>query len=238
MDYELEMGIFISAPVPFGHTIQSADEAKKHIFGLVMLNDWSARDIQFAEMTPLGPFNGKGSATTISPWVVMIDALDGAEVETSDEVAKERMERNPIHLRHERMQHYTWDVSVQATVKRGGNRSEVSRANLKDLFWSPMQMVSHHASSGCGLRTGDLLGTGTISTVDGVGLGCLHEVNKAGTVARTFGNGEEESIMWLEDGDEVVITGRVQRKDGTWIGFGDCSGYLEPCIEEKSRMMP
>ncbi|KAH8585288.1 hypothetical protein B0O99DRAFT_531291, partial [Bisporella sp. PMI_857] len=89
MDYELEMGIFISAPVPFGHTIQSADEAKKHIFGLVMLNDWSARDIQFAEMTPLGPFNGKGSATTISPWVVMIDALDGAEVETSDEVAKE-----------------------------------------------------------------------------------------------------------------------------------------------------
>ncbi len=234
MDFELEMGIFISTPVPFGHTIKSPDEAKEHIFGLVMLNDWSARDIQFAEMTPLGPFNGKGSGTTVSAWVVMLDALEGAEAETADEVARERMAGNPMHLRHRGIQDHTWDVSVQATVKRGGKSWEVSRANLRDLYWSPMQMVSHHASSGCGLRTGDLLGTGTVSAVDGQGLGCVHEINKAGTVARVFGDGEgeEETLMWLEDGDEVVMTGRARRKDGTWIGFGDCSGFLEPCVEE------
>lgn len=231
MDYELEMGIFISAPVPFGHMIRSTDEAKEHIFGLVMLNDWSARDIQFAEMVPLGPFNGKGSGTTISAWVVMIDALEGAEVETADEVARERMAGNPEHLRHKEMQPQTWDISVQATVKRGGKSWEVSRANLNDLYWSPIQMVSHHASSGCGLRTGDLLGTGTISAVDGQSLGCLHEINEAGTVAKVFGDGTGESLMWLEDGDEVVMTGRVRRKDGTWLGFGDCSGYLQPCVE-------
>ena len=104
MDYELELGFFVSKPVEFGKSIKNADEAKEHIFGFVLLNDWSARDIQFAEMTPLGPFNGKASATSISPWVVTLDALKGAEGVTRDDMARERMEELPLHLRHNGME--------------------------------------------------------------------------------------------------------------------------------------
>ena len=101
MDYELELGFFVSKPVEHGKVVKSADEAKEHIFGFVLMNDWSARDIQFAEMAPLGPFNGKASATTISPWVVTLDALKAAEGVIDDEVAREKMAELPPHLRHD-----------------------------------------------------------------------------------------------------------------------------------------
>lgn len=236
MDYELELGFFVSNWLPFGKVIKTADEAKEYIFGFVMLNDWSARDIQFAEMTPLGPFNGKGSGTSISPWVVTLDALEGAEIETSDEVALGRMGTNTPHLRHDGSEQ-TWNIEVEASLRRGQHEKPVvvSASNLKELFWSPAQMLSHHASSGCGLRTGDLLGTGTVSSsqsiVDGAsGLGCLHEINEAGTVLHPLKIGD--SLVWLEDGDEVVMTGKVKRSDGSWVGFGECTGRLEPCVEE------
>ncbi|CZR66497.1 related to Fumarylacetoacetase [Phialocephala subalpina] len=231
MDYELELGFFVSKPVEFGKMIKSADEAKEHIFGFVLMNDWSARDIQFAEMTPLGPFNGKGSATTISPWVVTLDALREVEIVTSDDVARERMAELPLHLRHDSVEQ-TWSINVEVALKREGYEKAVTlaRSDLKDLYWSPAQMLAHQASPGCGLRTGDLLGTGTISSPvsesSGISsLGCLHEMTTAGTKPFLMSNGD--AVTWLEDGDEVVMTGRVVRSDGSIIGFGECRGVLE-----------
>jgi fumarylacetoacetase len=200
------------------------------------LNDWSARDIQFAEMTPLGPFNGKGSATTISPWVVTLDALEGAEAGTRDEEALERIAGRTCHLKHEGKE-YTWDIGVDVGLRRREKEIlKVGESNLRDLYWSPMQMLSHHASSGCGLRTGDLLGTGTISSPatrneEGVSSwGCLHEMTSGGTKAFVLQNGEK--ITWIEDGDEVVMTGKAVRLDGSVIGFGECSNVLESALAE------
>ena len=234
MDYELEMGFFISKPVPFGKSLKGPEEAKEHIFGFVMLNDWSARDIQFAEMTPLGPFNGKGSATTISPWVVTLDALVGAEVEMEDFMAREEMGNMPVHLSH-RAEKPTWNISVEVALKRKPYKERViiASSNLADLYWSPAQMLSHHASSGCGMRTGDLLGTGTISSpylgrAGASSLGCLHETTEAGQKPFTTLNGA--TVNWLEDGDEVILTGKVIKSDGTSLGFGDCNGQLKSII--------
>ncbi|KAH6707944.1 putative 2-hydroxyhepta-2,4-diene-1,7-dioate isomerase [Leptodontidium sp. MPI-SDFR-AT-0119] len=232
VDYELELGFFVGKPVPFGERIVSADEAKEHIFGFVLLNDWSARDIQFAEMRPLGPFNGKGFATTISPWVVTLDALEEAEVEIADVEAAASMAGRPQHLRHESKKQ-TWSIGVEVKVRRSGWEKPVAvaRSNLNALYWSPGQMLSHHASSGCGLRTGDLLGTGTISSLgkfaeDEVStLGCLHELNMAGTRPFMLKNGEE--ITWIEDGNEVVMSGTITGPHGSVMGFGDCTGLLE-----------
>lgn len=230
MDFELEMGFFVSKPVPFGKIIRKVKDAREHIFGFVMLNDWSARDVQFAEMTPLGPFNGKGSGTTISPWIITLDALEGAEIACGDELAVEKMGALPQHLRHED-ENYTWNVEVSVSLKRAGDGKGflISKSNLKDLYWSPAQMLSHHASSGCGLRTGDLLGTGTISSLltdePAVSpLGCLHEMTAAGTIPfKTIGNSE---VRWLEDGDDVLLSGNVLKADGSRVGFGDCYGVL------------
>ncbi|KAH7323445.1 putative 2-hydroxyhepta-2,4-diene-1,7-dioate isomerase [Rhexocercosporidium sp. MPI-PUGE-AT-0058] len=235
IDYEVELGFFVGKPVPFGERILSADEAKEHIFGFVLLNDWSARDIQFAEMRPLGPFNGKGFATTISPWVVTVDALEEAEVEIADVEAVASMAGRPQHLRHEGKKQ-TWSIGVEVKVMRSGWEGPVTvgRSDLKALYWSPGQMLSHHASSGCGLRTGDLLGTGTISSpgkhaADEVStLGCLHELNMAGSRPFMLKNGEE--ISWIEDGDEVIISGTIAGPQGSVIGFGDCTGLLESII--------
>lgn len=234
MDYELEMGIFICKPVPFGKIINTVEEAKEHVFGLVMLNDWSARDIQFSEMTPLGPFNGKGSGTTISPWIVPFEAIESSFVSSSDALALEKMSGLPTHLRHEN-EKQTWDVEVEVQIKRGEKVMITSRSNLKDLYWSPLQMIAHHASSGCGLRTGDLIGTGTISSPamnvasgDVPTMGCLHEINKAGSQAFTV---QGREVMWIEDNDEVCLSGKIQLSGGKTIGFGDCKGVLLPSIE-------
>jgi fumarylacetoacetase len=231
MDYELELGFFVSKPVGFGKIIKSADEAKEHIFGFVLMNDWSARDIQFAEMTPLGPFNGKGSATTISPWVVTLDALKGVEGVTSDEMARERMAELPPHLRHDSVKQ-TWCISVAVALKRERYEKAITlaKSDLRDLYWSPAQMLAYQASPGCGLRTGDFLGTGTISSPvsesSGISsLGCLYETTAAGTKPFLMSNGD--AVTWLEDGDEVVMTGRVVQPNGSLIGFGECRGVLE-----------
>ena len=233
MDYELETGVFISNPISFGKTIMSPEEAKEHIFGLVILNDWSARDIQFSEMVPLGPFNGKASATTISPWVVTLDALEGAEIVTEDVLARESMNDVADHLSHRTTKH-TWNIVVEVALKRGQSEpTTVASSNLADLYWSPAQMLAHQASSGCGLRTGDLLGTGTISSSRSSkaatsSLGCLHETTEAGQKPFLLSSGD--TVTWVKDEDEVIMTGKVIRSDGTIIGFGDCSGRLKPAL--------
>ena len=232
VDYELEVGIFVGKPVPLGKRILSPDEAKEYIFGFVLLNDWSARDIQFAEMRPLGPFNGMGFATTISPWVVTLDTLEEAEVAIADVEAAASMPGRPRHLRHDGKKQ-TWSIGVEVKVRRRGwdLPQTIARSNMKYLYWSPGQILSHHASSGCGLRTGDLLGTGTISSPEkyvgnGVStLGCLHELNMAGSKPFMLEDGRE--ITWIEDGDEVIMLGTASGSAGSVLGFGDCIGMLE-----------
>lgn len=234
MDYELEMGFFVSKPVLFGHRIKTADDAREHIFGFVLLNDWSARDIQFAEMHPLGPFNGKGSGTSISPWIVTLDALEGATASTTSAAAIERMQGLPEHLKHIE-ERYTWDITVEASVKQSEakERAHISRSNLRDLHWSPSQMLSYHSSSGCGLRTGDLLGTGTISSpghsMDNPTLGCLLELTQGGV--KPFDRGDGQLLTWLEDGDEVIFEGWARSKGGGKIGFGQLYGKVVAPME-------
>ncbi|KIW95802.1 fumarylacetoacetase [Cladophialophora bantiana CBS 173.52] len=231
MDYEVEIGVFISKPIPFGQRI-SADEAKEHIFGLVLLNDWSARDIQFGEMIPMGPSNGKATATTISPWVVMPDALGDAQVGFVSEKAKADISSHPPHLRHAvGDMEVSWDIVLEATVS-GPNEPPtlVCRSNLKDLYWSPGQMLAHWVSAGSGANTGDLLGTGTASspghTDEIPTLGCLFELTEGGQKPFKLRSGRE--LRWLEDGDEVVLTGWAKGKDGKRIGFGQAAGCLLP----------
>ncbi|KAJ4152184.1 hypothetical protein NW765_017693 [Fusarium oxysporum] len=166
MDYEAEIGVFVSQPLPMRKTI-TADEANDYIFGFVVLNDWSARDIQLTEMAPLGPFSSKAFATSISPWVTTLDALEGARCSSTAVDLREGGSTGAPHLRHDDMKS-TWDLEVEVSVFRPKSKSTAplltSRSNLRDLRWSPGQMLAHLASSGCGFRTGDLVGTGTISS--------------------------------------------------------------------------
>lgn len=230
-DFELEVGVIISGPVPRGQVI-TADETDDHIFGFVLLNDWSARDIQFAEMGGMGPYNGKATATTVSPWVVMFEALDGARCGLANEKARDLMSSHPPHLQHNSGQDVTWDIQLQASISSPNSEEPVvvCHSNLRDLFWTPGQMLAHLTSSGGGARVGDLFGTGTVSspghTEAKPTLGCLFELTEGGKRPWKLGNGRE--ITWLEDYDEVVISGWFTGKGGKRIGFGEARGCLVP----------
>lgn len=230
LDFELEMGFFVSQPVPFGDAMR-IENAKDHIFGFVMLNDWSARDHQMFEMRPLGPFHSKGFGTTISNWVTPMEALEPFRCAT-------HLEQNPKPFPH-----LTWsdektaalDVKLRVKLVRDGREYVLSTSNLKYLYWTPYQQITHHAASGCGLETGDLMGTGTISGSgrDGEGrmveLGCLYEAQRTGTSvmpARSESlRGYEEG--YLEDGDEVVLEGWCEDEEGKAVlGLGECRGRI------------
>ncbi|KAK5222254.1 hypothetical protein LTR72_006511 [Exophiala xenobiotica] len=230
-DFEVEMGIFTSKPIPFGERV-TASEAKDHIFGLVLLNDWSSRDIQFGEMIPMGPSNGKASATTISPWVVMPEALEEAQVGFVSEKAKAEISSHPPHLQHPKGDtKVSWDIVLEATVSRSDESPTlICRSNLKDLYWSPYQMLAHYVSPGSGAKTGELLGTGTASspghTEEIPTLGCLFELTLGGRKPFKLRSGRE--LSWLEDGDEVISTGWARGKGGKKIGFGEAAGKVLP----------
>ncbi|KAJ9640502.1 hypothetical protein H2199_006041 [Coniosporium tulheliwenetii] len=160
LDYEMEMGILTAKPVPFGTTL-TADEASDHIFGFVLLNDWSARDIQMYESLPVGPFNGKAFATSISPWVIVPEALALSATKPLDQ-GKDQV---PTHIRHSSLSKTIYDISFNVFLARSGKKSaKVSTSNLKHSFFTPGQMIAHRSSSGCGMRTGELLGSGTVSS--------------------------------------------------------------------------
>ncbi|KAI5457056.1 fumarylacetoacetate hydrolase [Mariannaea sp. PMI_226] len=237
LDYEVEMGIFISKPVQHGELIP-AYRARDHIFGLVLLNDWSARDIQMYEMTPLGPFNGKACGTSISPWVVTLDALEEAGAFITAEAAGLQGGK-ATSVKFLTCQH-DLDIDVSASISRenGKYSAAISRSNMKHLHWSPFQMVAHHTSAGCGLGAGDLLGTGTLSSSreqasqdageSGNGvfrLGCLFELTENGT--KPVELGENLSVAWLEDGDEIILEAWAGRGRNR-IGFGQVTGRILP----------
>ncbi|KAF1988010.1 fumarylacetoacetate hydrolase [Aulographum hederae CBS 113979] len=228
LDFELEMGYFISKPVPYGERMPIAS-AKEHIFGFVLLNDWSARDHQLFEMRPLGPFHSKGFGTSISNWIVPMEALEPYSCSP-----KNVQDPPPF-------EHLTWpgkadgalDIKLSIKLVRNGKTHELSKSNLKYLYWTPYQQLTHHAGAGCGMETGDLIGTGTISGsgTDSQGrkteLGCLYEAERTKTDVVPLENAKYNG--YLEDGDEIVLEGWCEDAEGKVVlGFGECRGKILP----------
>lgn len=223
LDYEAEVGFFIGAGNRLGDAIPLA-QAEEHIFGLCLLNDWSARDVQAWEYQPLGPFLAKNFATTISPWVVTMDALEPFRVP-----AFKRIEGDPAPLQYlDRPENRSggFDVTLEVWLKtaRMSEPVRVSKGNLRDLYWTLAQMLTHHASNGCNLQSGDLLATGTVSGAREDSLGCLLEMTRRGAQPLTLPDGETRKF--LEDGDEVILRGYCEREGAPRIGFGECRGRL------------
>ena len=227
LDYELEAGVFIGRGSELGHPIDIAD-ADDHVFGVCLLNDWSARDIQAWESQPLGPFLAKNFATTISPWIVTLEALAPFRCELSSRAAGDP---EPLpHLKHSAGTAPHIDMHVEAWIASEQMRNtdaapmRLGRSSLCDLYWDVAQMVTHHASNGCNLRPGDLLGTGTISGAGDESQGCLLEITANGRQPIELPSGERRSF--LADGDEVTLRGYCEREGFARIGFGECRGIV------------
>lgn len=232
LDYELEVGWFagpgnaVGRPVP----IESAED---HIFGLCLVNDWSARDIQAWEYQPLGPFLAKSFATSVSPWVVTLEALEPFRVAPAP-----RPEGDPPPLPYlsaaSVLERGAFDIHLEVLLSTGSMRRagreafRVSLGNLRHMYWAPAQMLAHHASNGCNLRPGDLLASGTVSGPEAGERGCLLEITEGGRKALSLPDGEER--RFLEDGDEVVIRGWCERPGFRRIGFGECRGRVLPAL--------
>ncbi|MGE5191296.1 MAG: fumarylacetoacetase [Deltaproteobacteria bacterium] len=219
VDFELETGFFIGPGNALGEPIP-IDRAEEHIFGLVLVNDWSARDIQKWEYVPLGPFLAKNFGTSISPWVVALDALEPFRV------AGPKQDPEPLAcLRSPRDGAY--DIHLEVLLQTAGTKESVRicTSNLRHLYWNFSQQIAHHTSNGCNLRTGDLLATGTISGPTPDSRGCLLELTKGGRQPLTLPNGQTRGF--LEDGDRVTMIGWCEGQ-GFRVGFGEVTGKLLP----------
>jgi fumarylacetoacetase len=232
LDYEVELGFFVGTGNPLGETIPIS-QAGERIFGVCLVNDWSARDIQAWEYQPLGPFLGKSFATTLSPWVVTTEAL--APFRTA---AFARAEGDPAPLPYlfdrsdqERGGLDLWlEVSLASPqMQKAGTAPVVlGKSNFRDMYWTMAQMLTHHASNGCNLRSGDLLASGTVSGAEKTARGCLLELTSRGKDPVTLPMGEQRKF--LEDGDEVVIRGFCERDGFRRIGLGTCRGTVLPAL--------
>ncbi|KAI1849470.1 hypothetical protein JX265_012719 [Neoarthrinium moseri] len=215
MDYELEFAAIIGKPTKMGDSVKLED-ADDHIFGLVLLNDWSARDIQGLEMVPLGPMNGKSFATSISPWVVTLDALEPFATKAP---AKEY----PVSVfLHEKKENPSYDIKLEAEIIRDGKSTKICTANVSWMYWTFRDLVVQKTINGCNLNTGDILATGTVSGVGDDEHGCLLELTKGGRVEITLADGAKST--YLQDGDGIRMTANC----GGGVGFGDCTGFLTP----------
>jgi fumarylacetoacetase len=258
LDYEMEIGCFVGPGNALGERIEMRDSVE-HIFGLVIVNDWSARDIQKWEYQPLGPFNSKNFATSISPWVITLDALEpyrlqgpprdnigGEDPPTLDylRASNEESKRMALDITCE-----VWLRPVSPSVQeRGqgagssvadihapapppqpspserGRETLISRGNFRDMYWNFAQMLVHHTSTGCNLRAGDLIASGTVSGPAEESRGCLLERTWRGTKPVTLPDGSTRSF--LQDGDEVIMRSYCEREGSARIGFGECRGLI------------
>jgi fumarylacetoacetase len=229
LDYELELAIYIADANPLGEPI-SIDRAASHIFGVSLLNDWSARDIQAWEYQPLGPFLAKSFATSVSPWVVPMAAL--APFRCAPSRPAEDPAPIPYLFNAEDQHSGAIDLTVEADLLTSAMRGahlpphRLSRANTRDLYWTPAQLIAHHTSNGCNLLPGDLLATGTISGPADDSAGCLLELTTAGRNPITLPNGEIRRS--LEDGDEVILKAFCQREGFPTVSLGECRGTILP----------
>ena len=228
LDYELEVGALVCGENALGEAVPLAS-AQERLFGLVLLNDWSARDIQSWEYQPLGPFLSKSFATTVSPWVVTLDALepfrasayarpagDPAPLPYLSDAADQARGAFDISL----------EVWLQSSAMRNAGLSAVrlSRGQFSSMYWTLGQLVAHHTSNGCNLRPGDLLGSGTVSGAERDSRGCLLELARRGAEPVSLPSGETRAF--LSDGDEVIFRGSCERKGAARIGFGECRGAV------------
>jgi fumarylacetoacetase len=221
LDIELELGAVVGWPNPMGEPMTVAQAAER-IFGYVLLNDWSARDIQAWEYRPLGPFLGKAFATSISPWVVTRQALAPFRVPTPPR------EKPLLPYLREDADH-NLDLHLEVALKPAGAEAAttVSRTNAKGLYYSMAQQLAHHAIGGCAMCAGDLLGSGTISGAEKGTLGSLLELTWAGKEPLDVGG---VTRTFLEDGDTAILRGWAER-DGVRIGFGECAGEILPALD-------
>jgi fumarylacetoacetase len=230
LDYELEVAAFAGRGNTLGASI-SIGRAEDHIFGLVLLNDWSARDIQAWEYQPLGPFLSKNFATSISPWIVTLEALAPYRSEVAP-----RPEGDPVPLPYlfseSDQQHGGLDLTLEVLLLTEFMRANhaaphlLSRGNFRDMYWTLAQLLTHHTSNGCNVGTGDLLASGTVSGLELGSAGCLLELTARGKNPITLPDGETRGF--LSDGDEIILRGYCQRDGLPRIGFGSCSGRILP----------
>ena len=227
MDYELEVGFYVGSGNDLGTTIPVAD-AWNRIFGFCLVNDWSARDIQKWEYQPLGPFLAKNFATTVSPWVVLREALEPFRVPGPPRAAEDPRPLAYLDDPNGSNLDLTLEVHIASLKMRdqGLAPTLVSRGSFRDMFWTPAQMLAHHASNGCNMQIGDLLASGTVSGPTKDSRGCLLERTWRGTEPITLGDGTERKF--LQDGDEVILRGYCEKAGRPRIGFGECRGIVLP----------
>ena len=228
LDYELEMGVWIGPGNELGTPI-AIGEAAEHVAGYCLLNDWSARDLQAWEYQPLGPFLAKNFLTTISPWVVTPEALAPIRI-----AQPPRPEGDPAPLPYltdaADAAGGAFDLELEVTILTPGMREaglpphRLGLSNMRHMYWTAAQIVTHHASNGCDLRPGDLLGTGTLSAPDASGFASLLETSRGGKEAVRLPSGEER--RFLEDGDTIALHARGVREGCATIGFGACAGTV------------
>jgi fumarylacetoacetase len=229
MDIELELGAFVGPGNALGDAVP-IDEAEAHVFGLVLLDDWSARDLQAWEYQPLGPFLAKNFATTISPWIVTLEAL------APFRVAFERPPGDPQPLPYldsdANRERGAFDIRLQVDLltpalrDAGQGAATLCRTSYRHAYWTLAQIVTHHTVNGCNLQPGDLLGTGTLSGPTPDQAGALVELTRGGTQPLRLPGGEQR--VYLEDGDTVILRGWCERPGAVRIGFGECAGTVLP----------
>jgi fumarylacetoacetase len=230
LDYELEAGIYIGVGNALGTTIP-VTEAGQHIFGFSLVNDWSARDIQAWEYQPLGPFLGKNFATSVSPWVVSAEALapfrasvpprpQGDPAPLPYLLSEDDQQRGALNIELEVL------IATAKMRERGVAPRRLSQVNFNTMYWTPAQMVAHHASNGCNLEPGDLLASGTVSGPTPDSLGSLLEMSQGGRQPMALPSGETRTF--LEDGDEIVMRGTCSAPGCRRIGLGECRGVVLP----------
>lgn len=222
LDFELEMGFFTGPRTALGQRI-SVDKASEHIFGMVLVNDWSARDIQKWEYQPLGPFNAKNFATSISPWVVTLEALEpfrcaGPEQDPEPLPYLESKEDGAFDIR----------LEVYLESEKMEKRERICQSNFKHMYWNIRQQLAHHTVTGCNIRPGDLMASGTISAPKENGYGSLLELTWRGEKPIRFSNGEERKF--IQDHDIITMSGWCQG-DGYRVGFGEVTGKILPSLD-------
>lgn len=234
LDYEVELGLWIGGRSELGHPIP-IERAGDHIAGFCLLNDWSARDIQAWEYQPLGPFLAKNFATTVSPWIITAEALapfrQAQQPRPGDDPAP-----LPYLTGEEDQRSGAFDIGIDVAIRtrrmreRGEAGFRLGRTSASHLYWTPAQLIAHHSINGCDLAAGDLLGSGTISGPDDDSRGSLMELSRGGREPISLSSGETRTF--LEDGDEITMTGWAERNGYRRIGLGICVATIVPCGPE------
>lgn len=222
LDFELEMAFVIGKENPLGKSVNTA-QAEDYIFGLLLFNDWSARDIQKWEYVPLGPFLAKSFASTVSPWVVTLDAFEDMRVEGPEQDPKVLP-----YLQYEGNKNYNIELEVSLKTASGAEKT-ICQSNFKYMYWNMAQQLAHHTINGCNVQVGDLCASGTISGKEPSSYGSMLELTWRGAQPIDMPDGSQRKF--LQDGDELSLSGYGYNAEGIRIGFGPCTGKILPALD-------